>query len=289
MPAPVCSIRTWSLTAAEIMPELPEVETTRRGLEPHLCGKIISGVVVRNPRLRWPVPVSSLQQLTGCAVRSIGRRGKYLLIDCSRGWLIIHLGMSGSLRIVPAETPFGKHDHFDLLLNSGVLMRLTDPRRFGAVLWEAGDPTRHPLLESLAPEPLEAGFDADWLFARTRGRTASIKAILMDSHVVTGVGNIYANEALYRAGIRPGMGAGRLSGARCASLVDAVKRILNSAIAAGGSTLRDFVSADGLPGYFQDEYMVYGRYGLPCRACGTPIKMLRQLQRSSFYCPRCQR
>lgn len=270
------------------MPELPEVETTRRGLEPHLRGQTIARVVVRNRNLRWPVPVARLKQLTGCAVRAVARRGKYLLIDCTDGWLIIHLGMSGSLRIVPGNTPFGKHDHFDLILASGLLMRLTDPRRFGAVLWEAEDPNRHPLLARLAPEPLESEFDAKWLFTRTRRRSAAIKAVLMDSHIVTGVGNIYANEALFRAGVRPGVGAGRLSRAQCARLVDAVKQTLAAAIAAGGSTLRDFFAADGSPGYFQDHYKVYGRFGLPCRDCGTPIKSLRQAQRSSFYCPQCQ-
>ena len=271
------------------MPELPEVETTRRGLEPHLVGQVISGTVVRDARLRWPVPVAALAQLRGCAIRSVARRAKYLLIDCTCGWLIVHLGMSGSLRIIRDDSPVGKHDHFDLVLASGTIMRLTDPRRFGAVLWEPGDPDHHPLMAGLAPEPLEDDFDAEWLYARTRGRTASIKAMLMDGRVVTGVGNIYANEALFRAAVRPGMRAGRLNRARCGHLVAAVKQTLTEAIAAGGSTLRDFYAADGSPGYFQDAYMVYARGGLPCRNCGTPIRQLRQAQRASFYCPRCQR
>ncbi len=270
------------------MPELPEVETTLRGLAPHLTGQRIVRAIVREPRLRWPVPVALLRQLDGCAVRAVTRRGKYLLIDCTQGWLIIHLGMSGSLRIFPATTVCGKHDHFDLVLQSGNLMRLTDPRRFGAVLWQDGDPGQHALLAHLAPEPLSAQFDTDWLYTHTRGRTASIKSVLMDSRSVVGVGNIYANEALARAGIRPGMRAGRLSRARCASLVDAVKATLRDAIEAGGSTLRDFFGADGAPGHFQQQYRVYGRAGLPCRACGTPIKSARLGQRSSFYCPSCQ-
>lgn len=271
------------------MPELPEVETTRRGLEPHLHGQTIARVVVRNRNLRWPVPVSRLMRLPGCAIRAVERRGKYLLIDCSGGWLIVHLGMSGSLRVVPDNTPFGKHDHFDLVMTSGMLMRLTDPRRFGAVLWEANDPAQHPLLARLAPEPLGPDFDEQWMFTHTRGRSTAIKSALMDSRIVTGVGNIYANEALFRAGIRPGTRTGRLSRARCARLVDAVKQTLADAIAAGGSTLRDFFATDGSPGYFQDQYKVYGRSGMPCTTCGTPIRNLRQGQRSSFYCPHCQR
>jgi formamidopyrimidine-DNA glycosylase len=219
----------------------------------------------------------------------VDRRSKYLLLDCEAGWLILHLGMSGSLRIVPAQQAPGKHDHFDLVLDSGRALRLTDPRRFGAVLWQAGEPARHKLLRGLAPEPFDAAFDADWLYRRTRGRSAAIKSVLMDSRVVCGVGNIYANEALFRAAIRPARAAGRISRSRCAGLVEAVRATLREAIEAGGSSLRDFVHADGSLGYFQQRYFVYGREGEPCRRCTAPIKALRIGQRSAFYCPRCQR
>jgi len=271
------------------MPELPEVETTRRGLEPHLLGQRIDAVIVRNRALRWPVPRNFARLATGCSVQGVGRRGKYLLIDCGRGWIILHLGMSGSLQIVPGSTPAGKHDHVDLLLGSGSAVRLTDPRRFGAVLWERADPLRHPLLARLAPEPLTAAFNAAWCHAHTRGRSAAIKNIVMDSHIVSGVGNIYASEALFRAGIHPGLPAGRLSLLRCENLVAAIQQTLQAAIAAGGSSLRDYVGAEGRPGYFQQSYFVYGREGEKCRVCGGAIKSLRQGQRSTFFCSTCQR
>ena len=271
------------------MPELPEVETTRRGLLPHLQGQRITAVVVRDRRLRWPVPRDLAKRAIGCTVRSIERRGKYLLFDCGSGSMILHLGMSGSLRVLPVDTPPGKHDHVDLVVASGFLARLTDPRRFGALLWQAGDPHSHPLLASLGPEPLEPEFDAGSLHARLAGRSASIKSALMDSRIVVGVGNIYASESLFRAGINPKIAAGRISLQRCERLVAAIRETLSAAIAAGGSTLRDFVSADGQPGYFQQAYFTYGRAGQPCTICGTAIKMLRQGQRATFYCPRCQR
>lgn len=271
------------------MPELPEVETTRRGLEPHLVGQRIKAAIVRHAGLRHPVPENLPQILYGLAIRGITRRGKYLLLDCSEGWLILHLGMSGSLRILPAATPAEKHDHFDLVLESSQCMRLRDPRRFGAVLWTAAPPETHPLLARLGVEPLEAAFDGDFLYHATRGRQTPIKLLLMDSHIVVGVGNIYANEALFGAGISPKTAAGRLGKARCARLAESVKETLMRAIAAGGSTLRDFVDSSGSPGYFQQHYAVYGRAGQPCRRCGATVRQLRQGQRSTFYCPGCQK
>ncbi len=289
------------------MPELPEVETTLRGLAPHLAGQRIVGVVIRHPRLRWPIPENLPELLCGQTIHSLQRRAKYLLIECDSGTLILHLGMSGSLRILTAKTapapatgtlvgapllrsdlPAGKHDHFDMLLANGELMRLRDPRRFGAVLWHEGDPAQHPLLAHLGVEPLELEFDAACLHRATRKRRAAIKLVIMDSHVVVGVGNIYANEALFRAGIRPQLAASRLSLARCARLVQAIREILGEAIRLGGSSLRDYVGSNGNRGYFQQHYWVYGRAGEPCRVCGTPIKQIRQGQRSSFYCPCCQ-
>jgi len=271
------------------MPELPEVETTRRGLEPHLVGQRIRAALVRHAGLRHPVPEILQQVLPGLVVRSIQRRGKYLLLDCGAGWLILHLGMSGSLRILPAATPPEKHDHFDLVLESGQCMRLRDPRRFGAILWTTAPPESHPLLARLGVEPLTDAFDGDFLYRVTRGRRTPIKPFLMDGHTLVGVGNIYANEALFSAGINPKTAAGRLGKERCAKLTAQVKDILNLAIAAGGSTLRDFVNSAGNPGYFQQQYGVYGRAGQPCLRCGATIRQLRQGQRSTFYCPGCQK
>jgi formamidopyrimidine-DNA glycosylase len=271
------------------MPELPEIETIRRGLEPHLVGQRVSGVLVRHRGLRWKVRADLAKILTGRAIRHLDRRSKYLLIECDGGWLIVHLGMSGSLRLVPAEQPPGKHDHIDILFAGGKALRLTDPRRFGAVLWTDKAPARHPLLRDLGPEPFAAEFDASWLVARTHGRKAAIKNLLMDNRLVCGVGNIYANESLFRAGIHPQRAGGRISRARYAKLVTAVRDTLEAAIRAGGSTLRDFVHADGSPGYFQQEYFVYDRSGQPCKRCGTPVKSVRLGQRSAFYCPRCQK
>ena len=271
------------------MPELPEVETTRRGLDPHLTGKAITRLIVRDRRLRWPVAKNLPTILGGATVRSVERRGKYLLLHCDRGWLIVHLGMSGSLRLLPAGTPAGKHDHVDLLISDGQLVRLTDPRRFGAVLWAGADPLCHPLLARLAPEPLEPGFDGGWLYTRLHNRSAPVKSLLMASNIVAGVGNIYANEALFRARIHPRTPGRRLSCDRCMQLVEAIRDTLNSAIAAGGSSLRNFVGSDGQPGHFQQQYFVYNRAGAPCRLCGTPIRALRLGQRATYYCARCQR
>jgi len=270
------------------MPELPEVETTCRGLAPHLSGQNIHGVIVRDARLRFPIAPELSHLLPGLVIRGIERRGKYLLVDCGQGWLILHLGMSGSLRILPAVTPAEKHDHFDLVLGNGFCMRLRDPRRFGAVIWVETDPLRHPLLARLGVEPLTHDFDGAWLYHHTRGKKSSIKQTLMDAHLLVGVGNIYANEALFRAAIRPVTQAGRIGALRCDRLAQVVKEVLQQAIAAGGSSLRDFVDSSGKPGYFQQQYFVYGRAGEPCRQCGALIRLLRQGQRSTFYCPDCQ-
>jgi len=271
------------------MPELPEVEITRRGLAAHLIGLTVTDAVVRHAGLRWPIPKNLPRLLCGQTIRALGRRGKYLLVEFGHGTLILHLGMSGSLRLLPAKTPAEKHDHFDLVLGSGMLVRLRDPRRFGAVLWHDGEVHAHPLLASLGPEPLEKDFNADYLCRVSHRRSIAIKQLIMDSRVVAGVGNIYANEALFRAGIKPQCAAGKLSLPRCAKLVEAIKDTLEEAIRHGGSSLRDFVDAAGRPGYFQQHYRVYGRGGEPCRCCGAPVKQIRQGQRSSFYCVNCQR
>lgn len=270
------------------MPELPEVETTRRGIAPHLVGRKISGVVIRHHGLRWPVPKTLTKILPGQKIHAVTRRAKYLLVACDNGWLILHLGMSGSLRVLPHNTLPEKHDHFDLLLDSGELLRLRDPRRFGAVLWTETDPERHPLLANLGVEPLAPDFSGQWLYERSRGRNTAIKLFLMDSKIVVGVGNIYANEALFRAGIRPQTSAGRISRPRYDRLAAVIKETLQDAIAAGGSSLRDFVNSQGNPGYFQQQYFVYGRTDEACRRCNTPIRQIRQGQRSTFFCPGCQ-
>lgn len=271
------------------MPELPEVETTRRGLAPLLVGQRIRTVVVRNRALRKPVPRQLARRVAGATIRALTRRGKYLLVDCGGGTLILHLGMSGRLWVTDAATPITAHDHFDLVLDNGTVVRLRDPRRFGLVLWQAGDPLAHPLLATIGPEPLSAEFDGAWLHRVTRSRGAAIKHVLMDSHVVAGVGNIYANEALFRAGIHPRTAARRLSRARCALLVEKIRETLELAIGAGGSTLRDYVASDGQAGYFQHQFLVYDRAGEPCYRCRTMIRGVRQGQRSTFYCPSCQR
>jgi len=271
------------------MPELPEVETTLRGITPHLVDHQIVAVVIRNPKLRWPIPNNLDALLHGQVVRGLQRRAKYILITFDHGTLILHLGMSGSLRILPVGTLPQKHDHFDLVLEDGELLRLRDPRRFGAVLWHTGEVAQHPLLAALGPEPLQQDFDGEYLHRTTRTRSAVIKQVIMDSHLVVGVGNIYANEALFRAKIRPQLAAHKLSLPRCQKLAQCIKEVLLEAIEQGGSTLRDFVHSDGSSGYFQQSYFVYGRTGKPCRVCGTPIKQVRQGQRSTFYCLQCQK
>jgi formamidopyrimidine-DNA glycosylase len=271
------------------LPELPEVETTRRGLAPHLVNQRIRTAIVRNAALRVPVPRRLPQLVAGTTIRSVDRRGKYLLIDCGSGTLIVHLGMSGRLWLVAADAAAQMHDHFDLVLDNDHAVRLRDPRRFGLVVWQKGDPLQHPLLAKIGPEPLSPGFDGRWLYDITRNRAAAIKLVLMDSHVVAGVGNIYASEALFRAGINPKMPAQRIGRARYDILAEKIRETLEAAIQAGGSTLRDYVGGDGRAGYFQNEHLVYDRAGEPCSTCGTAVKELRQGQRATYYCPACQR
>lgn len=269
------------------MPELPEVETTRSGIEPHLLGRTVTALTVRNPRLRWPIPEDLAIQIEGQRFTAIRRRAKYLLMDIGGGSLISHLGMSGSLRLVPAGSPPGKHDHVDIALDSGMLLRYHDPRRFGALLWcRAGDV--HPLLASLGPEPLSAEFDGERLYQCSRGRQMAVKPFIMDNAVVVGVGNIYASEALFAAGIDPRREAGRISRARYQRLAEEIRRVLAYAIQRGGTTLRDFVGGDGQPGYFQQELFVYGRAGEPCKVCGRTLSECRLGQRSSVFCRACQ-
>lgn len=276
-----------ALMQEAVMPELPEVETTRQGIRPFLEGQRLRRIVVREPRLRWPVS-PELLTLADVPVLAVRRRAKYLLLDVPDGQLLMHLGMSGSVRHVAEPATPGKHDHLDLELMQGGLLRYTDPRRFGALLWNP-TPDRHPLLDVLGPEPLDAAFDADYLAAKARGRKQAIKTLIMDNHVVVGVGNIYAQESLFLAGIHPSRPAGRISAARLAVLVAAIRKVLADAIAAGGTTLRDFSRADGKPGYFQQELNVYGRGGEPCVQCGAPLTVTRHGQRSTVYCGRCQR
>lgn len=271
------------------MPELPEVETVCRGVSPHLLGRVITATTVRQAQLRWPVPADLDQRVRGQRVLSVSRRAKYLLVGLERGCLMIHLGMSGRLYFVAANSPVDKHDHLDFALDSGQWLRYSDPRRFGAVLWLEGEVAEHKLLSHLGPEPLSEDFNGDYLAARAKGRSAAIKTVLMDGRIVVGVGNIYANEALFMAGIRPDRAAGKISLARYRRLVDCVKRVLQRAIDQGGTTLKDFVGGDGKPGYFKQELLVYGRSGLPCPQCGATLKEIRQAQRSTVYCPHCQR
>jgi formamidopyrimidine-DNA glycosylase len=271
------------------MPELPEVETTRRGLAPHVVGRRIAAVNVYDPRLRWPVPHDLGQRLAGRIVEALDRRSKYLLFRFGGDTLLVHLGMTGSLRAFSRTPPRRTHDHADFVLDDGVTLRYHDPRRFGAILWIAGPADGHPLLARLGPEPFDPAFDAGYLWCATRRRGAAIKLALMDNHLVVGVGNIYANESLFRAGIRPTTPANRVSKARLARLVDEVRATLADAIAKGGSTLRDYVDSAGEPGYFQLTHFVYGRAGLPCRVCGTTIRTRRQGGRATMYCATCQR
>jgi len=271
------------------MPELPEVETTRRGIEPYLVGTRIHSLVVRQKQLRWPVPDELAEGVAGAQVLRVSRRAKYLLIETSHGTLIIHLGMSGSLRIVDNTLTPDTHDHIDLRFGDGKMLRYTDPRRFGAWLWCEQAVDQYPLLASLGPEPLSDAFDGDYLFERSRGRKLAIKSFIMDSHTVAGVGNIYANEALFMAGIYPLRAAGRISRVRYARLADSIRSVLTAAIQQGGTTLRDFLNSEGKPGYFQQSLHVYDRASAPCSRCGAAIRETRSGQRSTFYCVRCQR
>jgi formamidopyrimidine-DNA glycosylase len=274
------------------VPELPEVETTRRGIEPHLAGRRIAAVTLRRSDLRWPIPSEISERLPGQVIDSVERRAKYLLIHTAAGSAMLHLGMSGMLRVLPPDAPIGKHDHVDIVLEGtaeqrGRVLRFTDPRRFGSLLWQPFGEL-HPLLAALGPEPLTDAFDGDTLWRGAHGRTAAVKLFLMDNANVVGVGNIYASEALFAAGIDPRRAAGKVSRERYASLAAEVKRILAWAIERGGTTLRDFLNPDGAPGYFFRELNVYGRAGEPCKVCGTPIKQAVLGQRSTFWCPRCQ-
>jgi formamidopyrimidine-DNA glycosylase len=271
------------------MPELPEVETTRRGILRFVRQRTIQTVIVREPRLRWRVPPELVKAATGQRVRALRRRGKYLLFDLELGSIILHLGMSGSLRILPASSAPLPHDHVDIVLDSGLCLRFNDPRRFGCVLWTTADPLEHPLLKSLAPEPLSAKFDGAYLTRVAARRSVAIKQLIMNSQVVVGVGNIYASEALFHAGIGPRRAAGRLRRAEFDALVEAIRTVLRSAIRSGGTTLRDYVNPAGMPGYFRQKLFVYERSGEPCRKCRTPIRQFVQGQRSTYFCPTCQR
>jgi formamidopyrimidine-DNA glycosylase len=271
------------------MPELPEVETTRRGIEPHVLNRTVRGVTVRQRRLRWPVPETLERALTGQTIKAVTRRGKYLLLHADTGCVLLHLGMSGSLRLLAPDAPWKKHDHAAIELDSGMSLRLHDPRRFGALLWLTDPPEQHPLLASLGPEPLGNAFNGPYLHTLSRGRRVAVKQFIMDGRIVVGVGNIYANEALFLAGIDPRRAAGRIGPERYERLVAAIRQVLSAAIVQGGTTLRDFANSVGEPGYFRQQLAVYERAGQPCRNCGTPIIGLRLGQRSSYYCPRCQR
>lgn len=270
------------------MPELPEVETTRRGLQPHVEGRRVVRVLLRRPDLRWPIPAALTEQLPGQRIIALRRRAKYLLFDTAAGSALLHLGMSGNLRVLPEGTPVQPHDHVDMVLEDGQLLRFHDPRRFGCLLWQAAG-EMHPLLAKLGPEPLSVAFDGDYLFALSRGRSCAVKSFLMDQAVVVGVGNIYAAEALFMAGISPLRMAGKVSQARYRHLAEAAKQVLTQAITRGGTTLRDFLKPDGAPGYFEQELQVYGRAGRACPRCGRALKQASIGQRASVWCGHCQR
>lgn len=271
------------------MPELPEVETTRRGIMPHICRCRVKAITIRQPKLRWPVSREFSTVLPGLEIFDVMRRGKYLLLKTTKGAALIHLGMSGSLRIVTAGTPAQKHDHVDIEFEDGKVLRFTDPRRFGCLLWLPGSDSSHALLDSLGPEPLGDEFSADYLFRRSRGRKMPVKSFIMDSRVVVGVGNIYANEALFAAGINPNRAAGRISRLRYERLQDHIRQVLSRAIKAGGTTLRDFTNSEGKPGYFKQSLEVYGRGTMPCTRCGEALRETRLGGRSTVYCTSCQK
>lgn len=270
------------------MPELPEVETTLRGITPHTLNRQLTQVIVRQPRLRWPIPPELPGLLQQQKLLGISRRGKYLLFQFRTGHALIHLGMSGSLRMVDAATPPNAHDHFDWVFGK-LALRYHDPRRFGCLLWVEGEPAQHKLLAQLGPEPLTDEFNAEYLFARSRKRTQAVKQFIMDSHVVVGVGNIYANESLFMARIKPIRKAGTLTRKHCEDLVRDIKFVLSRSIEQGGTTLRDFVGGDGKPGYFKQQLLVYGRGGKPCVECGKPLKEVRMMDRTTVYCVDCQK
>jgi formamidopyrimidine-DNA glycosylase len=271
------------------VPELPEVETTRRGIEPHVVARRIQRLLIHDRRLRWPVDQAMSEAVRGARIRAAGRRAKYLLLETDAGTMILHLGMSGSLRVLPASTPRIAHDHVDIELDSGQTLRFNDPRRFGSLFFTAGDPALHPLLRGLAPEPLGTEFDGEYVWKITRRRALAIKQLIMNSRLVVGVGNIYASEALFRARIRPRRRARTLSRQECARLARAIRATLTMALKAGGTTLRDYVGADGNPGYFRQKLYVYERAGKPCRVCGRPVRQFTQGQRSTYWCSYCQK
>ncbi len=271
------------------MPELPEVETSRLGITPFIQQQQITAITVRNVKLRWPVPVAELQVLIGQTINHVERRGKYLKLVCGSGYLLIHLGMSGSLRILQEDEKAGKHDHIDLQVASGAILRYNDPRRFGCWLFQADNSVEHKLLVLLGVEPLGEEFTADYLYQHSRGKSQAVKTFLMNSHIVVGVGNIYAAESLFLAGIHPKAKAGKISLQRYAKLVAAIKQVLAAAIQQGGTTLRDFVKSDGKPGYFKQQLHVYDREKTACDICCAPIKKIKLSQRSTFYCPKCQK
>ena len=271
------------------MPELPEVETCRSGIEPHILNQIIKDIVIRQHKLRWPIPKKLPEYATKQRIKAVTRRGKYLLINLETGTIIIHLGMSGSIRICNPSTPAGKHDHIDIICDNNKAIRLTDPRKFGCVLWTKNDPLTHKLLNKLGPEPLDSEFNDDMLYNASRKRTCSIKSYIMNSHIVVGVGNIYACEALFLAGINPKRKSGSLTKTRYQKLTTQIKKTLRAAIKQGGTTLKDFTRENGQPGYFAQELNVYGRAGLPCVVCHKPLTQITQQQRSTFYCTKCQK
>ncbi len=271
------------------MPELPEVETIRCGLASHICGRTIQDVIIRQSQLRWPVPANLPELLQNQSILNIERRAKYLLFNFNNGTLIIHLGMSGSLQIFPQHTPYKKHDHVDIVLDNAQSLRFNDARKFGFILWTDKDPLQHKLLKNLGPEPLSHDFDGDCLYQKSRNRNRAIKLFIMDSHIVAGVGNIYANEALFDAKINPQTPASKLSLKQCNVLASSIKQILKQAIACGGTTFRDFINSSGKPGYFQQELQVYGRGGQPCKHCKQMLREIKIGQRTTVYCPVCQR
>lgn len=270
------------------MPELPEVETSRRGIAPYLVGERVDRLIIRQRRLRWPIHTDVDDKLPGMTIRSVGRRAKYLLLETAAGTAIIHLGMSGSVFIVAADTPAGVHDHFDIALQSGKALRFRDPRRFGSLHW-SDDAASHWLLQKLGPEPLSGDFGGEYLWQQSRGRRVAIKQFIMNAAIVVGVGNIYASEALFLARIHPRRAAGRIAKPRYELLATTIKEVLAKAISAGGTTLRDFYGGDGEPGYFQQELSVYGREGQPCRNCKQSLSAIVLGQRSTYYCKNCQR
>ena len=270
------------------MPELPEVETSRRGIEPYCLGQKIVQVIIRQQKLRWPIEANLSTLLSGKVVNAVTRRGKYLLLEFVNDALMIHLGMSGSLKILRKSEPAGKHDHVDVVFGNGCILRYNDPRRFGSFIYNT-ESTKHSLLAKLGPEPLTSEFDKNYLYSVCQSRKAPIKSVIMNSHVVVGVGNIYAQESLFLAGIHPNRSANKISMARIAVLAETIKKVLEIAIQAGGSSLKDFTSAQGKPGYFQHEFKVYGRAGESCVTCKRPLKHLALGQRTTTYCGFCQR